>query len=274
VENRLNILSDPTQIPVFPGAVGANRIIRRFWKPAVRVLVGGSGAGLAWAGVRRGGLMGATMVAGGTALLAKAASKTGPGNLFDAARDEAIELRKTIIVEAPLSDVYRLWSAYENFPRFMSNVQEVRLIGGRRSHWVVGGPLSIPVEWDAVITTMEPMHVLAWKTLSGPAVQHAGVVNFEDSGDDTTRVSVHLTYRPAGGIVGQSVASLFHADPGRQMDEDLMRMKVFIETGVRPGAAGDAVPSTHLDLDAPVQEPVGARRRSRGDTGPDPEEIG
>jgi uncharacterized membrane protein len=201
-------------------------------------------------------------------------SNTGPAKLIGVGKDSGIELRKTINIEAPVSEVFRMWSDYENFPRFMSNVREVERRGETRSHWVVGGPLSIPVEWDAVITTMEPMHVLAWKTLSGPAVQHAGVVNFEDSGDDTTRVSVHLTYRPAGGIVGQSVASLFHADPGRQMDEDLMRMKVFIETGVRPGAAGDAVPSTHLDLDAPVQEPVGARRRSRGDTGPDPEEIG
>jgi uncharacterized membrane protein len=48
---------------------------------------------------------------------------------------------------------------------------------------------------------------------------------------------IPLTYNPAVGGVGHIVASLFGADPKSQMDEDLVRMKSFIETGKVPSDA-------------------------------------
>jgi uncharacterized membrane protein len=274
VENRLQIVDDPSSIPGLQGMPSGERLSRRFWKPATRMLAGGAGAGLLVTGVRRGGVTGTAMALGGATLLARAVSNAGPGKLIGIGKDKGIELRKTINIEAPVSEVYRMWSDYQNFPRFMSNVREVQRRGDRRSHWVVGGPLSIALEWDAIVTKIEPERVLAWRTLPGSTVQHAGVVRLDDNGDGTTRVELHLTYLPAGGLVGQSVASLFHADPKTQMDEDLMRMKSFIETGVRPGDGAEGGERAERRQEEPQQEAIGTRRRGRGETGPDLEEMG
>jgi uncharacterized membrane protein len=273
VENRLQIVNDPTQIPGLQGTSGEDELESRFWKPATRLLAGGAGAGLTLAGLRRGGLTGAAMVAGGASLMARAMSKAGPGKLIGIGKDRGIELRKTINIEAPVGEVYRMWSDYENFPRFMSNVREVERRGETRSHWVVGGPLSIPVEWDAIVTKMEPERVVAWRTLPGSTVNHAGAVRFDDCGDGTTRVTVHLTYQPAGGLLGQSVATLFHEDPKTQMDEDLLRMKSFVETGTRARDASRGNSRGERREEEP-QEAIGTRRRGRGETGPDVEEMG
>jgi len=39
--------------------------------------------------------------------------------------------------------------------------------------------------------------------------------------------------------VGHAIASLFGADPKSEMDDDLMRMKSFIETGHQPRDAAE-----------------------------------
>jgi uncharacterized membrane protein len=43
-----------------------------------------------------------------------------------------------------------------------------------------------------------------------------------------------MSYNPVAGALGHLVASLFGADPERQMEEDLMRMKTLLETGTPP----------------------------------------
>jgi hypothetical protein len=61
----------------------------------------------------------------------------------------------------------------------------------------------------------------------------------EDADDDKTVVDVRLSYYPPAGAVGHAIASLFGADPKSEMDDDLMRMKSFIETGHQPHDAAD-----------------------------------
>ena len=39
----------------------------------------------------------------------------------------AQRVNEGIEVEAPLEDVFRYWSNFENFPNVMSNVEEVRM---------------------------------------------------------------------------------------------------------------------------------------------------
>ena len=43
--------------------------------------------------------------------------------------------------------------------------------------------------------------------------------------------TVHLSYTPPAGAIGHGLAVLLGADPERQMEEDLARMKAFIERG-------------------------------------------
>jgi uncharacterized membrane protein len=46
----------------------------------------------------------------------------------------AQRVHESIEVEAPVENIYRYWSNFENFPSFMSNIEEVRTpaTGGSR----------------------------------------------------------------------------------------------------------------------------------------------
>jgi uncharacterized membrane protein len=49
-----------------------------------------------------------------------------------------------------------------------------------------------------------------------------------------TRLDVEMSYSPPAGVLGHVVAKLFGADPKTELDEDLLRMKTFLETGKAP----------------------------------------
>jgi len=121
----------------------------------------------------------------------------------------------------------------------VSRVREVRDLGNGRYHWTVAGPAGIPVEWEAVITKLEPDRLIAWQSAPGSMVEQQGIVRFRPDGDDKTVVDVRLSYYPPAGAIGHAVASLFGADPKSEMDDDLMRMKSFIETGHQPHDAAE-----------------------------------
>ncbi len=122
--------------------------------------------------------------------------------------------------------------------RGLTNI-EVRDLGNGRYHWTVAGPAGIPVEWEAVITKLEPDRLIAWQSAPGSMVEQQGIVRFRPDGDDKTVVDVRLSYYPPAGAIGHAVASLFGADPKSEMDDDLMRMKSFIETGHQPHDAAE-----------------------------------
>src|SRR5205823_11551124 len=116
----------------------------------------------------------------------------------------------------------------------MTHVREVKDKGNGMSHWVVDGPGGVPVTWDAVSTREIPNEVLAWRSVDGSAIANEGLVRFEPNNDGSTRVQIRLSYNPPGGALGHGLAWLVGTDPKRQLDDDLLRMKTVIETGVPP----------------------------------------
>jgi uncharacterized membrane protein len=144
-----------------------------------------------------------------------------------------VEVMRTMTVEAPVDRVYEFWNDFENFPRFLSHVREVRRTGPDRTHWVVNGPGGTPVEWDAAVTRRVPNQEIAWRTLEGALVDHEGTVRFRPAGTNATRIEVHMRYRPAGGALGHGVAALFGDDPEHIIGEDLARVAAQLR-GARP----------------------------------------
>jgi uncharacterized membrane protein len=143
----------------------------------------------------------------------------------------AIDVHKTLTIHAPVEQVYALWTDFEQYPRFMSHVREIRRLRDGTWHWVVDGPAGAPVEWDAVITKQVPNKLLAWKTAPGVVVAQAGVTRFDTNPDGSTRVIVRMTYHPPAGAFGHVVATLFGCDPKHQLDDDLLRFKSLLEFG-------------------------------------------
>jgi uncharacterized membrane protein len=138
-----------------------------------------------------------------------------------------IHVEKTLFIDAPIEQVFDTWSNYDNFPRFMSNVQSVKALDGNRSHWKVRGPAGIGVEFDSVSRQQRP-NELSWQSEPGSTVQNEGQVSLVPEGSGT-RATVRMSYRPPAGALGQAVSSLFGANPKQEFDEDLDRMKQFIE---------------------------------------------
>jgi uncharacterized membrane protein len=201
------------------------------WSPSTRLLAGFGAGYLMLYGIARGGLIGAAAKISGLLLGSRAVSNVNLRSLTGApAGGDAINIRKSLNVNAPVDEVYQLWSHFENFPRFMSNVEEIRDLGNGRSHWVVKGPIGAKIEFDAEITENVPNQVLSWRTMPESQIQHKGKVNFKEN-QKGTQLNVNLIYSPPAGVAGHAVAKMFGKDPKAEMNADLARLKSLLEEG-------------------------------------------
>jgi len=57
------------------------------------------------------------------------------------------------------------------------------------------------------------------------------VVHFHPNYDASTRINIHMFYRPPAGILGRFFAELLGADAGQILDQDLKRLKYLFENG-------------------------------------------
>lgn len=142
----------------------------------------------------------------------------------------AQRVHETIEVEAPVEDVFRYWSNFENFPNFMSNIEEVRMTDQDMSHWRIKGPLGKSVEFDAKTTEMNPNRGIGWNRVDGE-IMTSGEVSFEETAPGRTRVDVTMNYAdPPGGAVGEAVAKVI-SNPERILKEDLGNFASIVERG-------------------------------------------
>ncbi len=140
-------------------------------------------------------------------------------------------IEQSVEVNVPLSTAYNQWTQFEEFPRFMEGVKEVRQLDPTHLHWVaeIGGQTA---EWDAEITEQRPDERVAWKNVDGK--HNAGVVTFHRLDDDHTRMMVQFDFMPEGLIekLGDAIAA-----PDRRVAADLQRFKEMIESrGSETGA--------------------------------------
>ncbi len=238
IEDRLDAHSRAANIPGLQGGRGRaptrSGLMRANWTPALRgsAIVGGSALG--WYGLARRTPLSTAIAAVGIAFFMRGLTNMPIRRLTGAtAGRRAIDLQKTIDIAATPETVFDIWANYENFPHFMSHVLEVRDLGQQRSHWIVEGPMGARIEWNARLTESIRPLVLAWKTEPDATVEHAGLIRFEPTGNGT-RVSVRMSYNPPAGALGHGLAVLLGRDPKRQLDDDLMRMKNLIESGIVP----------------------------------------
>lgn len=202
-------------------------------------MAGAIGAGLlTWYGLTRRQPLG--LVAAATSLGLMARGSSGMRGMAEAMEggQEGFAAECTIDIQASPEVVYDIWSRYENFPHFMSHVIEVRDLGQGRSHWVVQGPGGSEVEFDSQLTSSDRPHRLAWQSEAGASVENEGVVTLQPEGSGT-RATVRMAWRPPAGAAGKGVAVLMGTDPQTALEDDLRRMKQFIERGLtgREGSA-------------------------------------
>lgn len=132
-------------------------------------------------------------------------------------------IEKSIEVEAPISEVYNQWTQFEDFPKFMEGVEEVKQISDRRLFWKaqIWGKTT---EWEAEIYEQVPDERIAWRSVVG--APNAGAVNFTPTGATRTRVTLSLSYQPLGAAekIGDALGLV-----SARVEGDLKRFREFIE---------------------------------------------
>ena len=140
-------------------------------------------------------------------------------------------IEESIEVGVPVRAAYNQWTQFEEFPKFMEGVEEVRQLDDRRLHWrtSVAGREQ---EFDAEITEQTPDQRIAWRSTTGE--QHAGVVTFHRLDEGVTKIMLQLDAEPEGALekVGDALGLL-----RRRVKGDLERFKELIESrGTETGA--------------------------------------
>jgi uncharacterized membrane protein len=140
-------------------------------------------------------------------------------------------VEKSIEVHVPVNTAYNQWTQFEDFPKFMEGIKEVRQLDDTHLHWraSVAGK---DKEWDSEITEQVPDQRIAWRSTGGAT--NSGVVTFDRIDQDTTRILVEMDYDPEGVVenVGDAVGAV-----SRRVEGDLERFKEFIESrGQETGA--------------------------------------
>jgi len=144
----------------------------------------------------------------------------------------SVQVKKSITINRSPEELYHFWHEFQNFPRFMNDLESVQNIGEKRSHWIAKGPAGKRIEWDAEITEDRPNELIAWRSLEGSQVQNSGSVRFEPArGKPGTVLRVEIEYRPPVGLLGATVATFLGADPKQQVHENLHRFRQLMETG-------------------------------------------
>jgi uncharacterized membrane protein len=207
----------------------------------ISMIIGGS---LLFYGLRRGLRKGMLPSLAGSALLYRGA--TGHCSLYhvlgvdtsdyqrpgvSVPHGQGVKIERSIVVNKSPEELYQFWRDAENLPRFMSHIATVQT-SGSRSRWKMKSVGGTEVEWDAEILNDKPNELIAWRTLEGAEVDHAGSVHFERvAGDHGTKVKVVMEYRPPAGNIGVAMAKLLGEEPEQILDTDLRRFKQLMETG-------------------------------------------
>lgn len=140
-------------------------------------------------------------------------------------------IEKSIDVNVPVRTAYNQWTQFEDFPRFMAGVKEVRQTDDTHLLWVaeIAGKEE---KWNAEITEQHPDQRIAWRSTAGAT--NAGVVTFHYIDESTTRVMLQLDYEPEGVVetAGDKLGLV-----ARRVEGDLNRFKDFIESRHVPTGA-------------------------------------
>jgi uncharacterized membrane protein len=138
-------------------------------------------------------------------------------------REKMKTVQQSIEVTCPVTTVYNQWTQFEDFPRFMEGVREVKQIDQTHLRWraEIAGKEEL---WEAEITEQIPDTRITWRSTAG--AKNAGTVTFRRVSDQKTAVNLKLEYEPDDTLekVGSAIGIV-----SRRVKADLERFKEFIE---------------------------------------------
>lgn len=143
------------------------------------------------------------------------------------------EFQKAIFIARKRSDVYNYWRNLENLPNIMKHVQKVKKINDQQYQWVAifDGE---KFKWNAQITQDIPNTKISWTSLESADVENSGSVEFDDAGENSTRLVVTIRYTPAQTELGKILAGFLNPLFKQIIKSDLREFKQKMESGEIP----------------------------------------
>lgn len=136
---------------------------------------------------------------------------------------------------------FQFWRDFENLPKFMRNLELVKVLGDGRSEWTALGRMGRHVHWTAEIVDERQNEWIVWRSLEESDIDCRGSVHFRSAvGDRGAIVTASMQCRPVAGALGKAVALAFGKDPEFMMREDLRRFKALMEAGEIPNIEGQS----------------------------------
>jgi len=147
----------------------------------------------------------------------------------------------SVTVDAPVHQVYTLFSHFNDFPKFMSFVKEVTYYDDQTSHWVAN--VAGRHEWDAVNEQWLPDQQIGWRSTKG--LDNFGKVTFESAGPNQTKIDVYINYNPPAGMLGDMAEKLGAGSHFEQaLQNDLNHFAKMVDEA--PSGALDPTSSNYL----------------------------
>lgn len=174
-------------------------------------------------------------IAGGT-MLARGISGYCP--VYDLAersgkfKSSNVNIRTTIIIDRPVSEVYDFWRKLENLPQFMKHLDSVKEINKTTSEWRAKGPGGIGhVSWKAHILMEEKDKMLSWHSVPDATIDNAGKILFRENGTGSTELDITLSYHAPLGVAGEAAARLLNPWFTNMVNHDIENLKNYMEAG-------------------------------------------
>lgn len=150
------------------------------------------------------------------------------GHVITYARN--VNIRTSIMVDRPRSEVYHYWRRLGNLPSFMKHIVSVEEIDQKHSEWTVSIPgIPMNIRWKATIVLDNEDEAIGWESSEGSPLHNAGKVEFVDIGEGRTRINVTITYRAPAGLAGEKVAHALTPAFERLVLKDLQNFKTAVD---------------------------------------------
>jgi uncharacterized membrane protein len=142
-------------------------------------------------------------------------------------QNSIIAVDQTVVVLAPIAEVFKRWCRVEDFPTFMEGVREIRWLDEKKFSLKSenGGQHYLSI---CELTLRIPERRMAWRTLEGP--DSSGVACFQNAGGGATEVTLKMRYNAESGWRNQEEVT-------ERLRRNLERFKALVEGGKQIGAA-------------------------------------
>jgi uncharacterized membrane protein len=172
-----------------------------------------------------------------TGVVSKARGGKGGGGGSNSGKTRRLPIERWTDVAVPVEHAYEQWTKFEDYPKFMHRVLNVKQKGDDKVEWDEKIWFS-KRHWTGKVTDRRKNDRIAWKTEGGMA--HAGVVSFHRLDKNLTRIMVTMEFVPQS-ILEKMASGLRFVK--RAVEADLARFKAYVEMGDARGIEYRSAPA-------------------------------